>query len=108
MAWLPSFPSVQNIREVGDGERLRLGDVTVTALATPGHTSGSKSWTWRSCVEEGCVVVVIGFRLQAISPGVTFLSKQHDATERSRLQYETLAGCACDDLRMTNNAPTGG
>src|SRR3546814_10157557 len=76
MAWLPSFPSVQNIREVGDGERLRLGDVTVTALATPGHTSGSMSWTWRSCEEGRCVVVVFGASLNPIAAGGYIFSHQ--------------------------------
>jgi len=43
---LETFPAVTKIRVAGDGERIRLGDVTVTARATPGHTPGSMSWTW--------------------------------------------------------------
>ena len=32
---------------LSDGESLRLGTVTLTALATPGHTSGCTSYLWR-------------------------------------------------------------
>jgi glyoxylase-like metal-dependent hydrolase (beta-lactamase superfamily II) len=38
------FPAVPVDRAVRDGERLRLGEVTLTAIATPGHTPGNTSW----------------------------------------------------------------
>ena len=31
---------------VHDGEIVRLGDIEITAIATPGHTPGAMSWTW--------------------------------------------------------------
>ena len=41
------FPAVQTDRRVGDQEVVRLGGHELTALATPGHTPGSTTWTWR-------------------------------------------------------------
>src|SRR5690606_2633376 len=68
-AWLPPhFPAVKSVRAVKDGEAIRLGGVTVTALATPGHTTGSMSWTWRSCEGERCLNVVFASSLNAVAP----------------------------------------
>ncbi len=40
-----SYPAVRVDRIVGDGERITLGDVTLTAHLTPGHTPGCTSWS---------------------------------------------------------------
>lgn len=39
------FPPARVDRAMGDGGRVTLGGVTLTALATPGHTPGCTSWT---------------------------------------------------------------
>ena len=39
-AWLDPFPAVRDVRAVRDGAVIRLGEVAVTAHATPGHTLG--------------------------------------------------------------------
>lgn len=41
------FPAVRVDRAVRDGEQVRLGEVTLTARATPGHTPGNTTWTMR-------------------------------------------------------------
>ncbi|MFC3581647.1 subclass B3 metallo-beta-lactamase [Sphingomonas hylomeconis] len=41
------FPAVKVDRAIRDGERVRLGGVTLTAVATPGHTPGCTSWSLR-------------------------------------------------------------
>jgi metallo-beta-lactamase class B len=41
----PAMPAVSVDRIVGDGEALRLGDTTLTAHVTPGHTQGCTTWT---------------------------------------------------------------
>jgi metallo-beta-lactamase class B len=46
------FPSVKVDRVVGDKETVQLGDVTVTAHLTPGHTKGCTTWT-APIVEDG-------------------------------------------------------
>jgi len=41
------FPAVARVSPVADGERVKLGDVTLRAVATPGHTPGCTSWVMR-------------------------------------------------------------
>lgn len=41
------FPAVAVDRAVRDGDRVRLGEVVLTAHATPGHTPGNTSWSMR-------------------------------------------------------------
>ncbi|MGH8080331.1 MAG: subclass B3 metallo-beta-lactamase [Lysobacter sp.] len=43
------FAPVHAVRRIGAGEILNLGPIALTPHATPGHTPGSTSWTWRSC-----------------------------------------------------------
>ncbi|WBY08919.1 MBL fold metallo-hydrolase [Sphingomonas sp. 7/4-4] len=43
VSWLAPFPAVSRLRTVRDGERLRLGGVTITARATSGHTRGARA-----------------------------------------------------------------
>lgn len=64
------FPPVPVDRIVRDGEHVRVGDVALTALLTPGHTPGCTSWTM-PVVERGrrlnlvflCSLTVAGNRL---------------------------------------------
>ncbi|TAN03985.1 MAG: subclass B3 metallo-beta-lactamase [Rhodanobacteraceae bacterium] len=52
------FPPVHVARTVTDGERLHLGDLVLTAHATPGHTKGNTTWTWVSCENKRCLHLV--------------------------------------------------
>lgn len=64
---LAPMPPVERVREMRDGEVLRLGDVEITARATPGHTPGSMSWSWNSCEAGDCKAVVFGSSLNPVS-----------------------------------------
>ena len=39
------FPAVKVDRVIADGETVQLGDVSLTAVLTPGHTKGCTTWT---------------------------------------------------------------
>lgn len=52
------FAAVTNARGVADGEVLQLGELTLTAHATPGHTRGNTTWAWTSCEDERCLQLV--------------------------------------------------
>lgn len=61
MAMAEDVQALQNIKPGGkdhpidrilhDGEQVKLGDMTLTALLTPGHTNGCTSWTFKA--QEG-------------------------------------------------------
>ena len=44
-AGLPAWPAVKVDRSLHDGEVIRLGDVSLSTVFTPGHTPGCTSWT---------------------------------------------------------------
>ena len=45
-SWKDSlFPAVKVDRVIADGETVQLGEVTMTAVLTPGHTKGCTTWT---------------------------------------------------------------
>jgi metallo-beta-lactamase class B len=61
------FPPAHDVRRIGDGDTLRVGDVAITAHLTPGHTPGSTSWTWRSCADGRCLSIAYADSLTAVS-----------------------------------------
>ncbi|MEZ4429603.1 MAG: subclass B3 metallo-beta-lactamase [Nannocystaceae bacterium] len=61
------FPPVAMVDVIHDGEALTVGDVTLIAHRTPGHTPGSTTWTWRSCEGDTCLSVVYADSLNAVS-----------------------------------------
>ena len=95
------FPAVKHVKVVADGETLRVGNLTVTAHLTPGHTPGSTTWTWRSCEGARCLQIVYADSLNPVSaPGFRFTG---DATHPStaevfRRSISTVAGLPCDIL----------
>lgn len=97
-----SFPPLQApVREVRDGEALKLGETVVTAHFTPGHTPGSTSWSWRSCADGSCLNLVYADSLNAISaPGFRYAAgKDHpDLVPRFRTSIDTVAALPCDIL----------
>ncbi|MCU0634221.1 MAG: subclass B3 metallo-beta-lactamase [Gemmatimonadaceae bacterium] len=52
------FPPVRGVRIATHGEALRLGELTLVAHATPGHTAGNMTWSWQSCEEARCLQLV--------------------------------------------------
>lgn len=87
------FPPVKVDRHLRDGERLRLGRVTLTAHLTPGHSPGCTSYTlpvadWgRTYVAQfNCSTSVPGYRLA----GNAALIADYEAT------FATLKRLPCD------------
>ena len=45
---LDHFPPLDAVQPLADGQVVRVGDLALTAHATPGHAPGGTSWTWVS------------------------------------------------------------
>ncbi len=99
-AILPSQPGIARLRAVRDGEQIQLGDTIVTAIATPGHTAGSTSWTWRSCEGRNCRNLVFAASLNAISAdGYRFSDPAHRGIiEAFRGSFARMRALPCDIL----------
>jgi len=54
-------------RVIADGEEVRLHDVSLTAMTTPGHTPGALSWRWESCDGAVCRTMIYADSLSPIS-----------------------------------------
>lgn len=64
---LEKFPPVENVQLLADGQTIHIGDLALTAHATPGHAPGSTSWTWVSCESSQCLDFVYADSLSAAS-----------------------------------------
>jgi len=93
-----AFPTVEKVRVVADGEKQRVGDVSITAHHTPGHTPGSTTWTWRSCQRNNCLDVVYADSLNpASAPGYRF-ADHPEGVAAFRESIETVRNLDCDIL----------
>ncbi len=55
---LPPIAALGAVRELADGEMVRVGPIALTVHFTPGHTPGGTSWSWRACEGTVCRDVV--------------------------------------------------
>jgi len=63
-----SFEPVKVDRMIRNGDTVRLGDVILTAIHTPGHTQGSTTWI-TSATEGGKVYQVVFPDGSGVNPG---------------------------------------
>jgi len=61
------FPAIDNVEQIADRAALTLGDTTLTAYYTPGHTPGGTTWTWQSCEGSSCLNMVYADSLSPVS-----------------------------------------
>ncbi len=64
---LTPFPAPRVGRLLRDGEIVRLGPLRLTMIATPGHSPGGTSWSWRSCAGRTCLDIVYADSVSAVS-----------------------------------------
>ena len=98
---IEGFPPVPHVRRIVDGEVLRLGPISLTAHATPGHTPGSTSWTWDSCQGARCLHLAYVDSVSAISDDVyryTDEASHPGALAAFRQTLATVTALPCDVL----------
>ena len=61
---------VADVVTLADDGVVRVGPLVLQAVASPGHTPGGTSWTWRSCEGVDCRQMVYADSLTAISDDV--------------------------------------
>lgn len=96
-----AFPPVASVRRIVDGETIVLGPIKLQAHATPGHTQGSTSWTWKSCHSGRCLDIAYADSLTAISDEVYRYSDEaaHPGVLAAfRKTLVTVAELPCDIL----------
>lgn len=104
---LLSFPAVRSVREIADGEVLRVGPLALTAHFTPGHTPGGTTWAWRSCEGDRCMSVVYADSQTPISAdGFMFTCSRHYPSALADFErgHAVLERLSCDILVTTHPA----
>jgi metallo-beta-lactamase class B len=89
---------VADVRRIADGAVLEAGPLRLTAHATPGHSPGGTSWTWRSCEGGTCLDLAFVDSLSAISDDEWRFSSQPAYVAAFRQTLDTVATLPCDIL----------
>ena len=92
------FPSAKVGRVLRDGETVRLGNLMLTAVATPGHTPGALSWHWVSCDGGVCRSIVYADSLTPVSRDNYRFSDHPEYVAAFRASIAKVAALECDIL----------
>ena len=95
---LKPVPTAVVGRIIRDGEEVRLGNLMLTAMATPGHTPGALSWRWESCDGGVCRTIVYADSLTPVS-GAKYRFSDHPAYLAAfRASIARIAASPCEIL----------
>lgn len=95
---IPPFAGVKVARELKDGEILPIRDIGLTLHATPGHTPGSTSWTWKSCEAGDCRTIAYVDSLSAVSADAYRFTDHPDYVAMLRATFAKVPTLPCDIL----------
>lgn len=82
--------------QLRDGQRIRLGNLMVEAIATPGHTPGAMSYRWTSCDGGVCRTIVYADSLTPVSRDNYRFSDHRDYLKAYRESLAKIAASQCD------------
>ena len=92
-------------RVIGDGGEVRLHDVSLIAMTTPGHTPGALSWRWESCDGGVCRTMVYADSLTPVSRDDYKFSDHPEYLAAYRASIAKIAASRCEILLTP--APVG-
>src|SRR5215213_9142157 len=92
------FPAASVGRVIGDSQEVRLGNLMLTAMATPGHTPGALSWRWVSCDGGVCRTIVYADSPTAVSRDDYRFSDHPDYLAAYRRSIAKIAASPCEIL----------
>ncbi|MEO5578947.1 MAG: subclass B3 metallo-beta-lactamase [Sphingomicrobium sp.] len=102
-----AFPSASVERVIRDGEQVRLGNLMVEAIATPGHSPGSMSWRWISCDGGVCRTIVYADSLTPVSRDDYRFSDHPEYLQAYRASIAKIAASPCDILLSPHPSASG-
>ncbi|HET8534967.1 MAG TPA: subclass B3 metallo-beta-lactamase, partial [Sphingomicrobium sp.] len=101
------FPTARVDHIIRDGEIVRLGNLWLTAVATPGHTAGAMSWHWVSCNGGVCRSIVYADSLSPVSRDDYRFSDHPDSLKAYRASIAKIAALDCDILLTPHPSASG-
>jgi len=100
------FPPVKNVKVIKDSETLSVGNLSITANFTPGHTPGSTTWTWKSCEGKECLNIVYADSISAISADGFRFTDSPERVNAFRRSISRLGELPCDIVISTHPSAT--
>ena len=95
---LQPFPPARVDHILKEGEMVRLGNVTLFPIATPGHTAGALTWHWGACDGGVCRQIVFADSLTPVSTD-TYRFTDHPAVVADfRRSIARVGALDCDIL----------
>jgi metallo-beta-lactamase class B len=92
------FPTARVDRIIRGGEIVRVGNLWLTGVATPGHTPGAMSWHWVSCDGGVCRSIVYADSLSPVSRDDYRFSDHPAYLAAYRASIARIAALDCDIL----------
>jgi metallo-beta-lactamase class B len=90
------FPTASVDGALFDGQRIRLGNLMVEVLATPGHTPGAMSYRWISCDGGVCRTIVYADSLTPVSRDDYRFSDRPEYLKAFRASIAKIDATECD------------
>ena len=103
----PPFPAARVDRLIKDGESVRLGNLLLTAIETPGHTPGALTWHWGACDGGVCRRIVYADSLSPISREGYRFSDHPAYLAAFRAGLAKLAALECDIVLTPHPSASG-
>jgi metallo-beta-lactamase class B len=103
----PPLPRIVVGGKVEDGVTMNLGFLKVKAIATPGHTPGAMSWTWKSCEGDDCRTIVYADSLTPVSSDDYRFSDHAEYVAAFRKSLDKVAVLDCDILLSPHPSASG-
>lgn len=98
---LLDYPAVDSVQTFAFGDTLRVGPIAIVPHATPGHTPGGTSWSWRSCDGGRCLDFVYADSQTPVAASGFLYTKSAtypDAVADFARGWATLERLSCDVL----------
>lgn len=92
------FPAANVGRVIADGGDVRLGNIRLFAMTTPGHTPGALSWRWESCDGGVCRTMVYADSLTPVSRDDYKFSDHSEYLAAFRASIAKIADSPCEIL----------
>lgn len=87
---------VKVTRTLRDNGSVFTSDPRFTAHATPTHSPGSTSWSWRSCDQDGCKTIAFADSISTISSEGYRFSDNPRRIKQARYGLKRIAALPCD------------
>ena len=101
------FPPASVGRTIGDNGQVRLGNLMLTAMATPGHTPGALSWRWVSCDGGVCRTIVYADSLTPVSRDDYRFTDHSAYLAAYRASIAKIAASPCEILLTPHPSASG-